>query len=144
MVLDSGGGMEHVKCSPEQERYAKFIQKGSNIGMLILLASFAVYMLHILDPFIPVKDLPQYWTMPVDQYLQATGMPHGWGWLGLAGHSDVLTLVGMAWLAALTIFAYIQLIPGLFRRGDKVVGTLAIIEVLVLGLAASGLLAAGH
>jgi len=52
--------------------------------------------------------------------------------------------VPIAILSGVTIICYLAIVPGLFRRGDKAYGIMAIVEVVILALAASGLLAVGH
>ncbi|HAM49740.1 MAG TPA: hypothetical protein DCP92_03255 [Nitrospiraceae bacterium] len=81
--------------------------------------------------------------MPVKQYLKATGIHTGWSWLGMVGKGDFLNFLGIAFLAGLTIVCFIRIIPILFRKKDIVYFIIAIIEVLVLVLAASGILKAG-
>jgi hypothetical protein len=50
----------------------------------------------------------------------------------------------VAILSGVTIFCYLAIVPGLFKRGDRAMAIMAIVEVLILTLAASGLLAVGH
>jgi hypothetical protein len=59
----------------------------------------------------------------------------------MLGKGDFLNFLPVAILSGVTIFCYLAIVPGLFKRGDK---AMAIIEVIILTLAASGLLAVGH
>jgi hypothetical protein len=61
----------------------------------------------------------------------------------MLGKGDFLNFTGIAFLAAVTLVCYLRIIPILFKNKDTIYGIIAIIEVLVLGLAASGLLRAG-
>jgi hypothetical protein len=79
----------------------------------------------------------------VKEYLEATHIHPGWSWLGMVGKGDFLNFIGIAFLAGVTILCYIRIIPILFRKKDQVYGIIAVIEVLVLALAASGILRAG-
>jgi hypothetical protein len=90
-----------------------------------------------------VNDLPRYWGLSVHDYLKATGIHPGWTWLGMLGKGDFLNFVGIAFLAGVTILCYIRIIPILFKKKDTVYAILAILEVMVLVLAASGILKAG-
>lgn len=67
----------------------------------------------------------------------------GWKWLGMLGKGDFLNFLGIAFLSGVTILCYIRIVPILFRKGDTIYAILAILEVLVLVLAASGLLKSG-
>ena len=133
----------HPAVSDEQLVYAQVLDMGVKIGFLVLVASFVPYLLGVLTPHIPVADLPRYWSLPVHDYLAATGMQAGWGWIHMLGKGDVLNFLGIAFLAGVSIVCYAVVAPMFFRNGDKIYGWLAVVEVLVLVLAASGLLKGG-
>ncbi len=132
-----------LKATKEQLVYAQLLDKGMKFGLLSLIVTFIIYVLGILTPHIPVNDLPKYWAMPVKQYLKSTSIHTGWYWLHMLGKGDFLNFIGIAFLSGVTIICYIRIIPILFKKRDTVYGILAIIEVFVLMLAASGLLKSG-
>jgi len=132
-----------IKATEEQLAYAKILDMGMKIGLFAIIITFIVYLTGALTPHVPVNDLPKYWGMSVHKYLEATGIHPGWAWLGMIGKGDFLNFIGIAFLAGITIICYIAVIPIFFRKKDMVYGVLAIIEVLVLVLAASGILKAG-
>jgi uncharacterized membrane protein len=128
----------------EQRLYAALLDKGMKIGLAILVATFGLYVFGVLEPVIPVNDLPKYWGMSVHDYLAATGIGTGWSWASRLGQGDLLNFAGVAFLAAVTIVCYMAIIPTLLRKKDMPYVVLAVVEVAVLVLAASGLLKAGH
>jgi hypothetical protein len=134
---------DKLQATEEQLAYAKLLDSGMKLGLLMLVISFAIYVLGIFTPHVPVGELPKYWSMPVKEYLKATDIHTGWSWLHLLGKGDFLNFVGIAFLSGVTILCYMRIIPILFRKKDTVYAVLAIIEVLVLVLAASGILKAG-
>jgi hypothetical protein len=77
-------------------------------------------------------------------YLEKFGIQPGWWWLGQIGKGDFANFIGIAFLAAVTIACYLRIIPILFSKNDTIYGVIALLEVVVLSLAASGLLKAGH
>lgn len=127
----------------EQLAYAQLLDIGMKVGLLVLTVTFAVYVTGVLAPVVPVDDLPRYWSLPVKEYLAATEMHGGWSWLRLLGRGDCLNFIGVALLAGVTIPCYLAIIPILFRKKDVIYVGIVIIEVLVLVLAASGVLTAG-
>jgi len=135
--------MGKLRATEEQLAYAKLLDFGMKLGLLALIITFVVYLSGLFAPYIPVNDLPRYWGMSVHDYLKATGIHTGWSWLGMLGKGDFLNFVGIAFLAGVTILCYLRILPILFRKKDTVYGILAILEVLVLVLAASGILKAG-
>lgn len=128
----------------EQLVYAGWLDLGMKAGFILLLATFLLYVFGVFTPHTPLADLPRYWTMPVKDYLEATQLHTGWSWLGLVGRGDFMNFIGIAFLSAVTIFCFARIVPILFRKGDKVYGTIAVLEILVLVLAASGILVVGH
>ena len=130
-------------ATEEQLSYAKILDSGMKVGLLGLIITFVIYLSGILTPHVPVEELPNYWKMPVHKYLAAAVIHPGWAWLRMLGKGDFLNFIGIAFLAGVTIICYIRIIPILFRKKDTIYGVLAILEVLVLVLAASGILKAG-
>ncbi len=132
-----------LKATEEQFAYAKVLDIGMRTGLFILVITFFVYLAGVLTPHIPIEELPQYWGMPVHEYLKATGLSSGWAWIDLAGKGDFLNFIGIAFLSGLTILCYMRIVPILLRKKDIVYCILAIMEILVLVFAASGILKTG-
>ncbi|HEY6098958.1 MAG TPA: hypothetical protein VIW03_05985 [Anaeromyxobacter sp.] len=127
----------------EQLAYAQVLDLGMKLGLLLLLATFLLYVSGLVSPHIPVTELPRYWSLPVKEYLAATGIHTGWSWIHMLGKGDFLNFLGIAFLSGVAIVCYLAISPIFFRKKDTVYGWLAIMEVAVLTLAASGLLKVG-
>ena len=97
-----------------------------------------------VPPGIALADLPRYWSLPVADYVAATGAPTGWAWLARLGESDLLNFVGVAILGTVTILCYLRVLPGFWRSGDRLVAAICAAEVVVLVVAAAGTFGAGH
>jgi hypothetical protein len=134
---------EKPAIAEEQLAYAQVLDLGMKLGLLLLVLTFALYVTGLVSPHIPVTELPRYWSLPVKQYLAATGIHAGWSWLGMLGRGDFLNFLGFAFLAAVAIVCYVAITPIFFRKSDRVYAALAVLEVAVLTLAASGLLKVG-
>ncbi len=133
-----------LKATPEQILYAKILEKGMYIGLLILFITYALYVFGIMDPYIPLDKISSYWSMNVHDYLEHTQIKAGWAWLGMLKYGDFINFIGVAILAGVTIICYAAIIPTLLKNKDTVYAILAVIEVIVLSAAASGILAVGH
>ena len=139
---------------PDEEQliYAKFLGWGMLIGLMLLFLTFFLYASGIMPPAIPHDALANYWGLDAHHYMEGVEEDYlkrgrlvtGWSWVKLLGKSDYLNFVGIAVLSSVTILCYLAIIPSLLRKGDKVYAIIAILEVLVLSLAASGILTAGH
>lgn len=139
-VTPSGGTL----AVPEQVVYAEFLDHGMRAGLGLLVLSFLAYVFGLVDPQIPLAELPNYWSMPVGQYLHKVGVGTGWSWLALAHKGDFMNFLGIAFLSAVTIVCYIRILPFSLRSRDALVGGIVVAEILVLILGASGILAAAH
>lgn len=128
----------------EQIVFAAILRAGTGLSMLALVVGFLLYLGGLVPPLVPIAELPRYWGLSAEHYLAATGLPRGWGWLELVGHGDLLNFLGIAMLAALTIVCYVAVLPAFLRKGDTVYSAIIVLELAVLLLAASGLVAAGH
>lgn len=132
-----------IKASPAQLRYADTLFYGALLGFVTMLITYALYVFGVLTPQIPLEEMPRLWSQSAAAYRAAGNIPQGWGWLALVGKGDMCNFIGIAFLAALTIICFVQLAIGLLRQKQWIMAIIAILEVLVLSLAASGVLVAG-
>jgi len=132
-----------LKASEEQVLYAKILNAGMLIGLGSLVIAFILYCIGFTKPLIPLEKVQTYWVMSVHDYLKQSGIQTGWAWLGNLKYGDMFTFIPIAFLSLLTIICYIAIIPGLIRKKDTAYVVIAILEVAVLALAASGILSAG-
>jgi hypothetical protein len=116
----------------EQHVYARWLDAGTRIGMLLLLASFAIYVFGLLDPHVPHAELVRLWSLPVERYIAATGAPTGWAWLQHLHKGDYLNFLGVAVFTTITVVCYARIIPILPRLH----AALAAIQIAVLLAAA--------
>jgi hypothetical protein len=133
-----------LEASPEQILYAKILEWGMYLGLLILFITYALYVFSIMDPYIPLNKISNYWSMNVHDYLEHAGIKDGWAWVGMLKYGDFINFVGVAILAGVTIICYAVIVPTLLKNKDIVYAILAVLEVVILSAAASGLLAVGH
>ena len=139
-------------ATTEQLLYANILEKGMFFGLVLMFLTFTIYIFEVIEPAIPVDHIASYWKHDVHSYLVTINtnylfldsLPTGWAWLNLIGKSDFLNFIPVAILSGVTIICYLAIVPGLFERGDKAYAIMAIAEVVILALAASGLLAVGH
>jgi hypothetical protein len=136
----------------EQLVYAKVLEIGMYIGLALLFVTFALYVSRAVSPAVPLDKVANYWHLGVDEYLETVNEeylhlehpPTGWAWMTMLGKGDFLNFVGIATLAGVTIICYMAIVPTLLRKKDTAYLVMAIAEVLILSLAASGLLSVGH
>ena len=135
---------ESVVQPPEQLRYARWLEWGTRVGLAALILIFLAYGIGLVEPHVPHSRLPEVWNLPVSQFLAATGLPTGWGWLAFAHRGDIANLLGIAMLTGASLLALLALLPLYLRQRERLYAALCVAQVAVLLLAASGLLTAGH
>jgi hypothetical protein len=79
----------------------------------------------------------------VYEYLEQSGIQAGWAWFGNLQFGDMLNFLPIAFLSLLTIVCYIAILPGLIRKKDTAYVVIAVLEIIVLTVAASGILGTG-
>jgi hypothetical protein len=121
--------------------YARWLGWCTRIALGVLVVTFILYMLGLQAPLISLERLPQVWSLPVGEFLAATGAPTGWRWLRLAGTGDYANLIGVAMLGVVTVLCYLRVLPLLVRSGERAFAVLATAQIVVLLVAASGVAA---
>jgi hypothetical protein len=134
---------ERPKTPPEQIIYANLLLIGVWFGLFLLLVTYTIYLSGILPPHVPIAEVPGYWSIGVDEYLHETQAPHGWGWVSLLLKGDFLNYAGFAFLALTTIVCYLVLMSAYIRSKDRMFSVICALEILILTVAASGILGSG-
>jgi hypothetical protein len=132
-----------LKPLPEQIRYANMLFIGSWVGILLLFITYTLYLSGIISPHVDISVVPQYWNRGLHEYLEFTDSPVGWNWTKLLYKGDYMNFVGLVLLAVMTIICYIALIPAYIREKNWLYAGICILEVVILGIAASGILGSG-
>ena len=143
---------KHKQTSEENILYANVLEKGMYFGLILMFITFFLYVFGLLEPVIPLDRIDSYWSQPVNDYLIQVKkdflgweeLPTGWSWVKLVGYGDFLNFIPVALLSGVTIICYVVIVPGMFLRNDYWMATIAITEILILCLAASGILTIGH
>lgn len=132
-----------IETPKEQILYANILFYGCWLGIFIMIVTYCLYVFGLLEPHVPLQRISQCWSEPVNRYVQGSQIPLGWGWVGLLGKGDFLNFVGIVLLAGLTLVCFLTLIPAYIAQKRWIFAVIAVIESLVLILAASGILATG-
>lgn len=120
--------------------YARCMAVGATIALGMIVIELIAYVSGILSPYVPLDELPRLWRMPMQEYLAAAQVPAGWGWVALAGRGDYVNFIGIALLASITMACYLRALRIFMVRRDSLYAALAAAQLLVLLVAASGLL----
>lgn len=136
--------MKGKYATEEQIAYARVLEIGMRVSLVLLVVTFAAYMFGLVTPGIPASEMPKYWSMSASDYLHARDIPaHGWPWFRQLVMGD-LVFAGIGLMALVTIYCYLYFLRFPLRNRDRVMTVIVVGECIVLALAASGLLAVGH
>ena len=127
-----------------QATYARWLDVATRIGFVLSLAAFLVYVSGLVEPLVPLEQLPRLWTLPAARFVAATGEPTGWGWLALLAKSDFLNLAAVALFGLVSLVCYLRIVPLLFAAGERLQAWIAVAQVLVLAAAAAGVFTGGR
>jgi hypothetical protein len=136
--------MDAARTPPENAIYARWLSVGVGVGFAALVISFVVYLTGLVPPGIAPQKLPQYWSLPVAEYVALTGAPTGWNWVFRLGEGDLLNFVGVAVLAMTSVICQLRVLPHFARTGQRSLAIIAAAQVVLLAAAASGLLFTVH
>lgn len=133
-----------IEVPKEQIVYGKVLSYGSVISLLAMAIVFVVYVAGVVPHYVDLEEIVELWGKSHHTFVEEAKVPTGWGWVGLIGYADYLNLLLLALLAFLTILCYIAIVPVLIGKKDWIYVTIALIEIVVLLLAASGFITTGH
>lgn len=129
----------------DAQRYALLLDWGTRAGLVLLILSFTAYLTGALAPHVPLERLPSLWNLPVDAYHARTHTPEVFDWMALITHGDRINMIGIAVLAGCSLPPLLALIPVFLKQRNGIIYAIICgLEVVVLLLAASGVLSAGH
>jgi hypothetical protein len=119
-----------------QEVYARWLDVCTKVAFAVSFVTLLLYVSGAVPAFVELRQLPELWVLPVDQYLDLTGAPRGWAWLRLTGYGDYLNFIGICLYALVTLLCYLRIIPALLGCRERVHAALAIAQAVVLLAAA--------
>jgi len=143
-IKKGGINMANLKPTEDQLAYANLLDIGMKVGLAGLFIAFVIYVFQILPPYVPINELPAMWKLNLHEYLETTKIKQGWFWITMLRYGDFLTFLPICFLAFVTIFCFLRVIPIYLKKGDKLYAFLALLQALILLLAASGILKVGH
>jgi hypothetical protein len=119
-----------------QEIYARWLERGARFTFAFALLSLALYLGGVLEPLVPLDDLPRLWTLSAADLRREAHAPGGWDWLRFVRYGDYLNQLGISFFALLSLVCTARVIPAFAKSGERVPAALAVLQVIVLLIAA--------
>ena len=127
----------------EQVVYSNMLFYGCWGSLGLMAVTYLLYISGLVTPHVPLDTVTQLWSQPVKVYLEKGNVPTGWGWLKLIGQGDFLNFTGVVLLSGMTILCYLPLIGAYLKKKEPIFAAIAVLEILVLAFAASGIVGSG-
>lgn len=127
---------DRPSVSEEQLVYARGLGIGVKLALAALVGSFVSFLAGWFPAAVPLERLPQLWSLPARQYLERTGIPHGWGWV-TSGTAETWLLGSIAFLLSVSTLCLLLLLPLQVRRRDWPYVAITLAQIAVVALAAS-------
>ena len=80
---------------PQQAAYGSLLQILVNTSLLTIIATFAIYLGGFLEPLVGIEQLPEFWSLSLNEFIAATGSPTGWSWTAMIGKGDYINFIGI-------------------------------------------------
>jgi hypothetical protein len=128
----------------EQLAYARVLDVLIKIGFAGLLASFVLYVARVLPPYVEMETLATLWHLPLDEDLARTGTPSApWEWTRFLEFGDIVNYVPVAFIGSVSFICLARVLPVFAKKGDVAYTVIVLVQLVVIALAASGVLVAG-
>lgn len=131
-------------ATPGQRVYARWLQVSNRIGLTALVLGFVVYLAGWLPAAVPPDQLPSLWGHDVATFRALTAHTGPW-WAGSRlQQAEGVNLLAVALMASASAICLLGLVRNYLQRREWLYAAIAVAEITVIALAASGLLVAGH
>lgn len=127
-----------------QNLYADTLEKLSNGGFVLLITTFAIFVSGFLKNQVDLEEYASLLKLRAGEFLEMTGTPKGWHWVEKLNYGDMLSFAGVVFLAAVSFFVYLRILPELVKERDRIYVWIVTAQIAVFGLAASGVISGGH
>jgi hypothetical protein len=128
----------------EQALYARWLARGTRLSLVAMVLGYVTYVMGWLPAAMPPGEVARRWGLSAADFVAASGVGAGWGWVWRLPDAQSLALGGVALLAACSLPALVGLVQAFRARDDQRCAMLAAAQAAVIVLAASGLVAFGH
>lgn len=135
---------EKTKPSAVQLAYADILSKVTLLGMVFLGLGLFIYVFELRPSMVSAATVSEHWHMRASEYTQHLQTPNGWDWIEHIFYSDILSYASIIFLSMGTIGCLIVTTFAFFKEKDRIYTAISIAQVLILLLAASGIVGGGH
>lgn len=135
---------EQLHANRIQLTYANVLSWASTLGMIFVAAGYLVYVFQLLPSAVSPAEIAMNWHLRAAEFHNAVPVPSGWDWIAEWNRGDVLSYLSIIYLSSVTMLCLIVIVPLFIREKDRNYTLIALLQVLVLVFAATGIVSGGH
>ena len=129
---------------PVQQTFASMLIWLVRVALAFLFVSFVIYAAGLVPSPIPLDDVPDLWHLSASEYAARTDLALGWSWLRALDQGRTLVFAALVLFPTGTMLLLAVTVVLYLRQRVPAYALIAFFELVVLIIAATGLLATGH
>jgi uncharacterized membrane protein len=126
-----------------QTVYAWVLEIVSHVGFAFLSVGYLVYVMQLLPLSVPIEAIAGNWHLKASEMQHKLNIPVGWSFLSSTaalGKGDVVSYLSIFYLAMATVICLVFAMVTFYREKNYLYTMIAVLQVVVLLFAASGLI----
>jgi hypothetical protein len=127
----------------EQLAYAGVLDKLSHFAMLFLGGSYAAYVFLLLPQKVSINAMAANWHLKASVMQEKLNAPVGWSFMTSPEsflRGDALSYLAIIMICMIPVVCLLFTAPAFFREKRPIFGVIALLQVLILLVAATGML----
>jgi hypothetical protein len=128
-------------ASENQLLLARLYRAVALIGFSIIAIAFVLYLSGALKVSIGAIEVTSYWHLSAEEYAAETATPYGWEIISGLENGDTLSLASLVFMPVAVIVCLLIMAFAFARKRDWPYFVMVVLQVGVLVIAASGVVA---
>jgi hypothetical protein len=129
---------------PVQQTFASMLIWLVRIGLGLLFVTFVIYAAGLVPSAVPLADVPDLWHLGATEYAAETDLETGWAWVRSLDQGRMLVFAALVLFPAGTMILIAVTVVLYLRQKVPAYALIALLELAVLVVAATGVFATGH
>jgi hypothetical protein len=138
---------QRIYADRVQFAYAKTLDIVAHAVMLVIGIGYLLYILRLLPLTVPIETIAGNWQLSSSELQSKLHVFCGWSCftsLPVLLHGDAVSYASVVMLSMATLFCLVTAVMAFFREKNHLFLMIAILQVVVLLVAASGVMTLGH
>jgi uncharacterized membrane protein len=137
---------ERVYADRVQTAYANALDIVSHSVIVVMVLGYLLYLTELPPLSVPIETIAGNWHLSSARMQAKLHLPCGWSCFSSSAglmHGDVVSYMSIIFLSMATVLCLATAIMAFFREKNHLYSSIATVQIVVLLIAASGILSAG-